>query len=97
MPHDQWTDDATASPGTDRDSLPNDRGLARERNWLIQATSTTTNLAIVGGDTPAAVNETNGGLENFVRYLEQWHPIGNNTDKFNHNLSGSLIQYKRSA
>ena len=99
MPDDQWTDDNNASPGTDRDNLPNtnNRGLARDRNWLMQATSTTTNLAIVGGDTPAAVNETNGGLENFVRYLEQWHPIGNNTDKFNHNLSGSLIQYKRSA
>jgi hypothetical protein len=98
MPHDEWTDDTTPNPGTDRDSLPDtdDRGFARDRNWLIQATPTTTNLVIVGGDTPAAQNETNGGLENFVRYLEQWQPIGN-SNEFNHNLSGSLIQYKRSA
>ena len=98
MPHDEWTDDNNANPGGDKDSLPSDKGFARERNWLVRATHTTTNLAIVAGDTPAAGNETNGGLENFVRYLEDW-AIDKTKDppKFNHNLSGSLIQYKRSA
>ncbi len=98
MPHDEWTAN-NGDPGTDRDNLPGTtkRGFARERNWLVRATNTTTNLAIVGGDTPSAGNETNGGLENFVRYLEDW-AINNTNDppKFNHNLSGSLIQYKRS-
>ena len=90
LPHDKWTSGG-GDPGKDRTSLPSDRdrGIATDGNWLQQATDTTTNLIIAGGDTPGRPTESNGGLENFVRYLETW----TNT---NHNLSGSLIQYKRS-
>ncbi|AFY54113.1 hypothetical protein Riv7116_1553 [Rivularia sp. PCC 7116] len=99
MPDDTWTNNAQRNPGTSRSSLPtnvNDRGIIKNRNWLQRATNTTTNLIIAGGDTPASRTETNGGLENFVRYLEQWR-TNERSPQFNHNLSGSLIQYKRSA
>lgn len=95
MPNDSWTSGG-GDPGTDQTSLPDaaNRGIAKNRNWLQRATKTTTNLAIVGGDTPASRTETNGGLENFVRYSEQWF---DGTNDVKHSLSGSLIQYKRSA
>ncbi|MBV6627428.1 MAG: hormogonium polysaccharide biosynthesis protein HpsA [Rivularia sp. (in: Bacteria)] len=97
MPDDIWQ----RNPGPDRDTLPtniNQRGDVRNRNWLQRADAdgTTTNLIIAGGDTPASRTETNGGLENFIRYLEQWRPNPNGS-QYNHNLSGSIIQYKRSA
>ncbi|MGB3639551.1 MAG: hypothetical protein WBA39_18545, partial [Rivularia sp. (in: cyanobacteria)] len=97
MPDDRWTR-SSGEPGDDRSSLPNDRdrGLAIDRDWLPEAIPTTTNLTIAAGDTPARSTESNGGLENFVRYLERWQELTRRT-KINHSLSGSLIQYKRSA
>lgn len=91
LPRDRWTNGG-GNPGGDRAKLPQDkdRGIATDGNWLQQATDTTNNLIIAGGDTPGRPSESNGGLENFVRYLETW-------DTTNHSLSGSLIQYKRSA
>ena len=65
--------------------------------WIQQATQTTFNLAAAAGDTPARANsttqlfESNGGLYNFVRFLENWQ---NNTTA---RSSGSFIQLKRSA
>ena len=100
MPADNWTK-SSHDPGDSKTSLPgnNDRGIAIEKSWLPRATDTTTNLVIAQGDTPARKTESNGGLENFVRYLETWRKLSDPTkyDKFNHSLSGSLIQYKRSA
>lgn len=114
MPNDTWTK-TDGDPGTnqtDTKDLPKDyknktpntgRAKEKERNWLQQATATTTNLAIVAGDTPADGNdtngsETNGGLENFVRYLEKWSdPNSPDSKDIRHSLSGSLIQYRRSA
>jgi hypothetical protein len=61
-------------------------------NWLQVAQDTETNLIFAQGDTPARPNESNGGLENFVRYLESWR--GANAT---HQASGSFIQYKRSS
>ncbi|MBW4635855.1 MAG: hormogonium polysaccharide biosynthesis protein HpsA [Iphinoe sp. HA4291-MV1] len=94
MPYDKWTS-SSHDPGDDRPDLPTDeqRGQAKDKNWLQQAIETTTNLVIAGGDTPGRPTESNGGLENFVRYLEKWREV--NTD-LNHNISGSIIQYKRS-
>ncbi|MBW4668688.1 MAG: hormogonium polysaccharide biosynthesis protein HpsA [Cyanomargarita calcarea GSE-NOS-MK-12-04C] len=78
--------------GKDQKDLPEDkkRGIAEKNNWIPTATPTITNLAIAAGDSPGRPSESNGGLENFVRYLELWRGI-------NSNISGSLIQYKRSA
>ncbi|MEM6400971.1 MAG: hormogonium polysaccharide biosynthesis protein HpsA [Cyanobacteria bacterium P01_D01_bin.116] len=104
MPADEWTtsDRNPHDPGDSRTRLPTthrNRGIAIERNWIQRAIDTTTNLVIAQGDTPPRKTESNGGLENFVRYLETWRKARSSTDysKFNHNLSGSLIQYKRSA
>ena len=61
-----------------------------KNEWLQIATDTETNLVIAQGDTPGRPTESNGGLENFVRYLETWK------DK-KHTVKGSFIQYKRSS
>ncbi|MEH2227318.1 hormogonium polysaccharide biosynthesis protein HpsA [Nostoc sp.] len=74
--------------------------LVKNTRWLSQASDTTFNLVIASGDTPARVNsisggstpttyESNGGLHNFVRFLENWNGI-------NANINGSFIQFKRS-
>lgn len=57
--------------------------------WLQQASSTTVNGTFVVGNSPRQSAETSSGLQNFVRFLENW---GNATSK----ISGSLIQLKRS-
>ncbi|MEH2068506.1 MAG: hormogonium polysaccharide biosynthesis protein HpsA [Nostoc sp.] len=83
------------------DSLAGDTSssLVKSTRWLSKASETTFNLVIAAGDTPARVNPTagstpttyeiNGGLHNFVRFLENW-------DGVNANINGSFIQFKRS-
>lgn len=101
---------ANFNPGENRAELParQQRGQADSntdpRDWIQRATETTTNLVFAGGDTPgrAAINsgepeESNGGLENFVRYLEMWRQRnGTTVTDVANRISGSLIQYKRS-
>jgi hypothetical protein len=69
------------------------------------ATETTFNLAAAAGDSPAAQAvaspsrpaEDNGGLHNFVRFLENWNSTGTPLDATKARISGSFIQFKRSA
>ncbi|ARV62238.1 hypothetical protein BZZ01_29655 [Nostocales cyanobacterium HT-58-2] len=69
----------------------NDGGDAKTNgNWMQTATNTETNLIFAQGNTPGRPRETNGGLENLVRYLERW-------EKINHTATGSFIQFKRSS
>ena len=91
MPFDRWTR-TNQDPGDNRSKLPDhkDRGNVIDANWIPSASSTTTNLVIAQGDTPPRASESNGGLENFPRYIESWRNVS-------HSLSGALIQYKRSA
>jgi hypothetical protein len=63
--------------------------------WLQPASETTFNLAATGGDVPARPTEDNGGLHNFVRFLENWDPDQN--DPVKARISGSFIQTGRSA
>ncbi|MHC5825720.1 MAG: hormogonium polysaccharide biosynthesis protein HpsA, partial [Nostoc sp.] len=49
-------------------------GAQQDSYWLQWATATTFNLVAAGGDTPARPTEDNGGLHNFVRFLENWNP-----------------------
>ncbi|MBA3922759.1 MAG: hypothetical protein H0X31_14105, partial [Nostocaceae cyanobacterium] len=83
----------TATPGNSQSATPNDNNIDATGvnvSWIQKVTAATeTNLIIAHGNTPARPSETNGGLENFVRYLEVW----NNTP---HSISGSFIQFKRS-
>ncbi|KAB8318781.1 hypothetical protein SD81_007450 [Tolypothrix campylonemoides VB511288] len=62
------------------------------RNNEIQtqtAKDTQTNLVFAQGTTPKRRTNTNGGLENFVRYLERW-------EGKSHTVAGSFIQFKHS-
>ncbi|NMG10489.1 hormogonium polysaccharide biosynthesis protein HpsA [Brasilonema sp. UFV-L1] len=61
----------------------------KANNWMQTATNTETNLIFAQGNTPGRPTESNGGLENFVRYLERWKGIS-------HTASGSFIQFKHS-
>ncbi|MCB8788399.1 hormogonium polysaccharide biosynthesis protein HpsA [Planktothrix agardhii 1025] len=58
--------------------------------WQQPATASTFNLIIASGDAPTRDNETNGGLPNFARFIENW--TGQEAQ-----ISGSFIQFKRSA
>jgi type II secretory pathway pseudopilin PulG len=58
-------------------------------NSMQTATNTETNLIFAQGNTPGRPTESNGGLENFVRYLENWKGIS-------HTVAGSFIQFKHS-
>ncbi|MCC5659718.1 hormogonium polysaccharide biosynthesis protein HpsA [Nostoc sp. XA010] len=79
---------------------PNNNDLitaGRHNNWLQTATETTFNLIAVAGDTPARPTEENGGLHNFVRFIENWNPTGGTGDAIKARISGSFVQIKRSA
>jgi Tfp pilus assembly protein PilX len=66
-------------------------------NWLQSAVATETNVSFAQGNTPERppvtnqIGEYNGGLENFIRYLEAWNSA------ISHQASGSFIQFKRSS
>lgn len=72
--------------GTETERVKNTR-------WLSKARATTFNLVMAAGDTPARAGvgnyERNGGLHNFVRFLENW-------DAVDATIAGSFIQFKRS-
>jgi type II secretory pathway pseudopilin PulG len=61
-------------------------------NWLQAATSTTYNLIVAAGDTPARNTEDNGGLQNYVRFLENWW-VNSAVTK----ISGIFMQLKKSS
>lgn len=58
--------------------------------WLQSATSTTYNVIIAAGDTPARTTEDNGGLHNYVRFAELWSGV-------NAKISGSFMQLRKSS
>jgi hypothetical protein len=81
--------------------LPASPGNANTTRWFPQATDTTYNLVVAAGDVPSrpgnASNiggETNGGLQNIVRVMENW---GTPTPARNVTISGSFVQLGRSA
>ncbi|MBD2517786.1 hypothetical protein H6G93_22965 [Nostoc sp. FACHB-973] len=86
--------DETVSPTSTSRIGPNN---TQDSFWIQKATATTFNLAAAGGDTPARPTEDNGGLHNFVRFLENWNPTGAVSDAIAAKISGSFIQRTRSA
>lgn len=70
--------------------------LVQNTRWIPRvAADTEYNLVLGGGDTPSrqlasGEGETNGGMQNLPRFLENW--FGRNTT-----ISGSFIQLNRSA
>ncbi|MDZ8029894.1 hormogonium polysaccharide biosynthesis protein HpsA [Nostoc sp. DedSLP04] len=84
----------TATPSTPNyATLAGSSSVVKNTRWLSQASQTNFNLVVAAGDTPARVGastyEINGGLHNFVRFLENW-------DGIDANINGSFIQFKRS-
>ncbi|MEH1907817.1 hormogonium polysaccharide biosynthesis protein HpsA [Nostoc sp.] len=63
--------------------------------WMQWAIPTTFNLVAAGADTPARPTEDNGGLHNFVRFLENWSPTSSTAIVAT--INGSFIQRTRSA
>ncbi|MEH2183588.1 hormogonium polysaccharide biosynthesis protein HpsA [Nostoc sp.] len=84
---------ATASETRNYAALAGSSSVVKNTRWLSQASQTNFNLVVAAGDTPARVGtsiyEINGGLHNFVRFLENW-------DGIDANINGSFIQFKRS-
>lgn len=83
------------STGSTLGNNPNNGGTpVEDTRWAMRASETTYNLVAAAGDTPTRVNTTvaegNGGLPNFVRFLENWR------DEIPAKISGSFIQFKRS-
>ncbi|QLE57198.1 hormogonium polysaccharide biosynthesis protein HpsA [Nostoc sp. TCL26-01] len=58
-------------------------------SWLQQGANTTFNATFVIGNSPSRTDELSAGLQNFVRFLENW-------DSRTARISGSFIQLKRS-
>ncbi|MBD2567240.1 hormogonium polysaccharide biosynthesis protein HpsA [Anabaena lutea] len=83
--------------GTPTNPTPGDNRInnAKNSNWLQAATETTFNLIVASGDTPARSTEDNGGLHNYVRFLEHWSATNNTpvTAKIN----GIFMQLQKSA
>ncbi|WP_341526552.1 hormogonium polysaccharide biosynthesis protein HpsA [Nostoc sp. UHCC 0302] len=84
---------------TDTDTLQegeNGDKVINNGDWFQRATATETNLVFAQGDTPSRppttgnTGELGGGLENFIRFLENWK------DR-DLTARGSFIQFKRSS
>ncbi|MEA5504231.1 hormogonium polysaccharide biosynthesis protein HpsA [Halotia wernerae UHCC 0503] len=83
--------DATSNPPNLRtDASTVASGEDFRTNWLQQPIDTTFNATFVLGNSPSRTAELSAGLQNFVRFLENWN---GRTAK----ISGSFIQLKRSA
>ncbi len=80
-----------------------------ETYWLQVADGNTTtapnttrekgivNVVVVSGDSPARPSETNGGLGNYIRFLENWGPGNGSTDTpTTSEIRGGFIQTRRS-
>jgi hypothetical protein len=91
----------TASTAADTKDFPvgsmlGEEGKAQSR-WLIpaKADTTTYNLVLGSGNGPSRPTESNGGLENFPRLLENWLS-GTDGKRGTVQILGSFIQIRRS-
>ncbi len=78
--------------------------LGRDYRWMQHASETRFNAVFAAGDTPARPNEDNGGMQNFVRFLEDWNwdPSQPGQGPFNYptalkaRINGGFYQVKNS-
>jgi hypothetical protein len=84
------------SPDNTDDINPKDRP-GKHNNWLQIAQDTTFNFIAATGDTPARNTEDNGGLPNFVRFMENWIPTLGPADAIKARINGAFMQVKKSA
>jgi hypothetical protein len=87
---------ATPSAPNNTDKIGGATTTRQDTNrWLQPAGANTTfNLIVAAGDSPARPTEDNGGLHNFVRFMENWQPPTNITRRAI--ISGSFMQVKKS-
>jgi hypothetical protein len=88
---------ASPSAPTNTDRIGGASTTRQDTNrWLQPAGADTTfNLIVAAGDSPARPTEDNGGLHNFVRFMENWQPPTSITRQAI--ISGSFMQVKKSA
>lgn len=74
-------------------TLPNvtNSNQGHDTGWMVPATATEFNLVVGSKDTPSRPLETNGGLQNLPRFLENWEEPERST-----NILGSFVQLGRS-
>ncbi|NEO37452.1 MAG: hypothetical protein F6J90_14405 [Moorea sp. SIOASIH] len=94
----------SGEPGNNTNALPSTQQECVEiqEGWTQRANEDgeTFNVVIASGDSPPNQTENNGGVANFVRYLENWQKTVQTCGAKNSipaRISGSLIQFKRSA
>ncbi|MEP0754189.1 hormogonium polysaccharide biosynthesis protein HpsA [Trichocoleus sp. Lan] len=84
--------------------FPSVAGSGEQETWMQKPDANTTfNLIIAAGDNPIRnttattppVAEFNGGLPNFVMFLENWN--NNNSSPSTARINGSFIQFKRTS
>ncbi len=68
----------------------------RNSAWMVRATDTTFNLVSAAADTPSGPGQSNGGLQNIVRFQESWRTGNNQNNQRTVNISGGFIQLGRS-
>lgn len=86
--------DANSNPPDLRADATNvGTGDDSKANWLQQATNSIFNATFVLGNSPSRTDEISSGLQNFVRFLENWDTSTPKISK----ISGSFIQLKRSS
>jgi len=74
-----------------------------QQNWLQQASTSsanTFNMSIAAGNSPSRPVEVSAGLQNLVRFLENWTGGNGNTNSnsvLTNTISGSFIQFKHSS
>ncbi|MBW4559884.1 MAG: hormogonium polysaccharide biosynthesis protein HpsA [Mojavia pulchra JT2-VF2] len=86
---------ATSSNPTNSNKIGGAGGNQDTNKWLQPVVADTTfNLIVAAGDSPARPTEDNGGLHNFVRFMENWQPPSVTRTA---TISGSFMQVKKSA
>ena len=89
---------AQAKPLDPPDANENNAGRqAPDTRWLPRAKDTTYNMVMAVGDVPGRPGETNGGLQNLARLLENWRGPGGTNDIKKTMILGSFMQLFRSA
>ncbi|CAD5927667.1 hypothetical protein NO108_01460 [Planktothrix rubescens] len=96
-----YTTDITA-PQTSQPTAAAPGGVAAgsqatSTRWLPRAKDTTFNMIMAVGDVPGRPGETNGGLQNLARLLENWRGPGGTNDIKKTMILGSFMQLFRSA
>ncbi|MCL2927685.1 MAG: hormogonium polysaccharide biosynthesis protein HpsA [Trichodesmium sp. MAG_R01] len=88
----------TGTPEETQAALPseNNTTLNSGPRWLTRASGDTTfNLIVGSGDVPPRPGESNGGLQNLPRFLENW--AEGDSSNFTAKITGSFMQLSRSA